>query len=141
MLDEVANQGFGDRSIDPIHRHVVSVVGRPSQGKLGQVACSHHQSIQLVGQIHQHLGPFTCLAVFVGDVQHLRIVTDILEMLSDGFRNRDGPQFNTQGLGKLYGIAFGTFGGTKARHGYRNDAASAQTQHIESPYTDQQGQR
>ena len=38
ILDHVAHQRLGYRGIDPVHRHVVPVVGGPAQRQLGEVA-------------------------------------------------------------------------------------------------------
>ncbi|MPM44433.1 hypothetical protein SDC9_91111 [bioreactor metagenome] len=139
MPDQVPNQGLRYRAVDPVHRHMIPVVGRPAKSQLRKVPRSDHQGVELVCQVHQHLGPFARLTVLVGDIQHLRVVTDILEVLTHSLGDGDGAQLNTQSLCQLGCIALGAFGGAKSRHRYRNNVLAFQAQQVEGPYGDQKG--
>ena len=60
---------------------MVAVIGRPAECQFGEIAGPYDESVLLVGDIHQQLGPFACLAVFVSHVVDGRIVVDVAEML------------------------------------------------------------
>ena len=63
ILRHVANQkfheGFGDRTVDVVHRHVVGVVSAPAESLFGHIASPKHES-----SIHQEHGPHSSLYVF-----------------------------------------------------------------------------
>ena len=77
-------QRFGHACVDSVHRHVVAVVGGPSESKLRQVACSDYHSIALVGNVHKQLGAFTGLRVLISHVVHVYVVADVIEVLDAG---------------------------------------------------------
>ena len=58
---QMANQGFRDRGVNPIHGHVVTIVCSPSQGQFRQVTRTDNQSSYFIGIIHQNLRTFTRL--------------------------------------------------------------------------------
>ena len=76
----MTDQGLWYGCVHCIHGHVVSVIGRPSKSKLGEVSCSDHNTAGLVCNVHQNLCTFACLSVLIGDIMYLRIMSDIAEM-------------------------------------------------------------
>ena len=71
---------FGDGRVYGIHRHVVTIVGSPSQCQFGEVASAHHKSSGLVGYIHEYLRPFACLTVFICHIVNHGVVCNVTEM-------------------------------------------------------------
>ena len=65
---QIAHEGLGNGSVDPIHGHVIAVIGRPAQRKLGQISGSNHQPALLIGNIHQQIGALTRLCIFKGHI-------------------------------------------------------------------------
>lgn len=112
-FDQVLDQCFRDTSVHAVHRHVVAVVGRPAECQFGEIAGSDNEAVLLVGDIHQQLGPFACLAVFVGHVVDGRIVVDVSEMLQAGFLDRDFFQGDTEGTDEVAGVGIGAVGRTE----------------------------
>ena len=94
--DKMPHKCFGDRSVDAIHAHVITIVCCPSKGQLTEVSCSNYHSIHLVGCIHENLGAFTCLAVFVGYIVYVDVMTDIVEMLCNCVANADFSDGNAK---------------------------------------------
>ena len=87
--DEVTDERLGHTSIDTIHRHVITIIGGPSQGEFREVARSDDNRILLVGNVHQDLRTLTCLRVLIGDIMNFRVLADILEMLGDSLSDID----------------------------------------------------
>ena len=58
---QILDQRLGNAGIDSVHRHVVAVIGSPSQCQFRQVAGTDHHGVQLVGKVHQNLRPLTGL--------------------------------------------------------------------------------
>ena len=86
-LDHAAHHCFRNAGIEAVHRHVVSVVCGPAECKLREVACSDYDSSGLVCNIHQNLGPFSCLSVFICGVMDCRIVFYVCKMMVAGCCN------------------------------------------------------
>ena len=59
--NEVTDERLGHTGIDTIHRHVISIIGGPSQSEFGEVACADNDRILLVGNVHQDLRTFASL--------------------------------------------------------------------------------
>ena len=76
-LDEVLDQCLGNGAVDAIIGHVVGIVGAPSEGQFGEVACADDEAVALVGYIHENLGTLPGLGVFVGAVVDFRVVADV----------------------------------------------------------------
>ena len=53
------------------------------------------ETAQLVGNIHQNLSPFACLAVFVGYIVYGHVVVNIVKVLDAGFLYADFFNGNT----------------------------------------------
>ena len=119
---------------------MVAVIGGPSQRQLRQVARTHHESAQLIAEVHQNLRTLTSLTVLVGHVMDIRVVADVLEMLRHRLGNAYLAHGDAQALHQADGIAIGAAGGAKARHGDANDALAVVAQFIEGLYAYQQGQ-
>ena len=80
VLHQVSYQRFGNGGIDTVHAHVVAVVGGPAKCQFAHVARAHHEASRLAGSVHEHLGAFARLGVFVGQVVHAGIVADVAEV-------------------------------------------------------------
>ena len=86
---QMAYEGLGYRSVDAVHRHVVAIVGRPTERQLAQVARADHQTAHLVGVVHQDLRPLAGLSVLVGGRAVVGRQADVAEMLFDRGGDRD----------------------------------------------------
>ena len=82
-------QRLWDGHIHAVHAHVVAVVGGPSECQLGKVARADDKPVHLIGHVHQNLGAFARLAVFIRHIVFVRIHADILKMLHTGFFDAD----------------------------------------------------
>ena len=138
---QVTHQGLGNAHVDVVHRHVVTVVGGPTQSQLRQVARAQHEAVDLVGEVHQNLGALTCLAVFIGHVVVIRIVADVLEMLSHCSGDADLMQRHAQRLDHGAGIGVSAVGGAEARHGDGMDVLAVASHAVKRPHGNQQRQR
>ncbi len=110
---------------------MVAVVCSPSKGKFRHVSGTHHQSACLIGIIHQNLGTFARLAVFVGHVVLIDGVPDIPEMLSDSFHNGNLLHGHACRLHQFHGVVIGPFGGTKPWHGDPVNIFTRQSEDVE----------
>ena len=117
---------------------MIAIIGSPPEGQFRQIASAEDQAAVLIGQIHQDLGTFPSLTIFIGHVQFLRVLADIREVL--GYRGGDVhlAKRGAVSLGQALGVAFGTAGGAKAGHGYRQNIASWAAQLFHSPHRYQQ---
>ena len=140
MAHQIPHQRFGDGAVDPIHRHMVAVVGGPAQRQLRKVAGADDDAVLLVGDIHQHLGALPRLGVFVGGVGDRLVVADIPEVLPDRFRDGNGAQRYAQPFAEDLGVAAGAVGGAEARHGNGDGIGAGTAQQIHGPDRDQQRQ-
>ena len=130
-FDQVFDQCFRDAAVHAVHRHMVAVVGRPAECQFGEVAGSDHEAVLLVGDIHQQLGPFACLAVFVGHVMDGRIMVDVAEMLKAGFLDRDLFQCDAEGADEVASVSIGAVGCTEAGHRDADDLPPWHFQSVE----------
>ena len=49
----MAHEGLGDTGIDAIHRHVIAIVGGPTESKFGEVSRADDDGILTIGHIHE----------------------------------------------------------------------------------------
>ena len=56
---------------------MVAVVGTPAEGYLRKVAGTDHETVRVVGYVHQDLGPFTSLGILERNIMVFRIMSDI----------------------------------------------------------------
>ena len=52
---QMTDERLRNTRIHTVHRHVVAVIGRPSQSEFREVTSTHDNGILLVGHIHQDL--------------------------------------------------------------------------------------
>ena len=64
VADKMLDKRLGYRAVHTVHRHMIAVVGRPAESKLGQIARAYYKSARLIGDVHKHLCAFSCLTVF-----------------------------------------------------------------------------
>ena len=50
--DKMAHQSFRYAGVNTVHRHMVAVIGRPAESKLGHIARADHESAGTVGDVH-----------------------------------------------------------------------------------------
>ena len=134
----MAHQRLGDAHVDVIHRHVVAVIGRPSQSQLRQVARAKHEAIHLIGEIHQYLGALTRLAVLIGHVVVLGVMTDIFEVLHHSSRNADFMKRHAERLDHLTGIGIGAVGRAETRHRDGMDVLAVTAHAVKRTHSHQQ---
>ena len=137
---QVAYQGLGDAAVDAVHGHMVAVVGRPTQGQLGEVTRTDYHTAHVVGDVHDDLGALAGLGVLVGHVADGGIMADVLEVLIDRIENIHGAEVHPQLLAEDGGVGLGADGGTEAGHGHRHDVGTGTTQQVHGPNHDQEGQ-
>ena len=87
IAHQILDERLGNATIDTIHRHVVAVVGGPTECQLREVACAYHQCVAFVGKIHEYLCTLAGLRILIGGIVDGGIVTNILKMLSNGLGN------------------------------------------------------
>ena len=110
---------------------MIAVVCSPAQRQFGQVACTHNDAIKLIGLVHKDLSALSGLGILVGDIVELRILTDVLKVLSDAFSDVYLCQSGAVSLCQLAGVGVGAVCGAEAGHSYSLDAVPVKTQHIE----------
>ena len=80
-LDKHPHQTLRNRAIDVVHRHMVAVVGRPTECSLAQIARTDDHAADRIGNIHQYLRALACLRIFVCRTALGRIDAYVAEML------------------------------------------------------------
>ena len=98
MVYEITDQGLWNAGIHAIHAHVVAIIGSPSQSQFREVAGTDNHSSHLICQVHQDLGTFTCLRIFIGYIMHAGIMTDVLEVLGYRLGDADFLDGDTEAL-------------------------------------------
>ena len=137
---QVAHQRLGDRAVDAVHAHVVTVVGAPAQSQLGKVAGADDQAAGLVGDIHKHLSPFPGLAVLKGNGVVLHVVADILEVAADGSGDIHGFEGSAHTLRQDDRVVLRAVRGAEAGHGDGHDVRHGPVQHLHGKSRDQHRQ-
>ena len=137
-LDEVAHQRLRDACIDPVHGHMVGVVGRPAECELTEVAGADDDAVRLIRDVHEDLRPLTGLRVLVDHGMVLRVVPDVLEMLQHRGLDIDLAQRRMQESRQRHRIVVGAVRGAEGRHGHRDDVLAREAQHVEGARDDKQ---
>ena len=65
---------FGNGCVHAVHAHVISVVRRPAQSQLGQIARADDYTARLIRNIHYDLRTFARLRVLIGNVVYITVV-------------------------------------------------------------------
>ena len=133
-------ESLGYAGIYSIHRHVVAIVGSPSEGKLAEVACSHHHSADAVCHVHKNLCALSSLSVLVGDVVVCDVVVDVEEMLCDTLCYGYFLHSDTERCHKTNGIVVCAVGGSKSWHGDAVDSLAVETKIVEGTYAYEKGE-
>ena len=137
---QMAHQSLGNGAVDPVHAHMVPVVGGPAQGQLGQIPGAHHQTAGLVGNVHEHLGALPGLTIFKGDVVVFHRLADVPKMTLDRLADVNALEGAAQPLGQLHGVVPGAVGGAEAGHGHGDDVAGRPVQQAHSHPGDEHSQ-
>ena len=141
IADQMTDKSLGDGAVHGVHRHMISVIGRPPQGKLGEVAGSDHDSSGLVGDVHEYLCPLSRLTVLIGDVVHAYVVTDVAEVKGHRLVEADFPEGDTELADQGAGIPVGPVSSAEAGHGDGDDAFPWKVKHVECLNGYQKGER
>lgn len=134
------DQGFGQRGVQTVHRHLVAIVGRPAQCQFAQVARAEDHAVLHVGDVHQDLCPLPGLGVFVGGRLFFGVESDIGEVLFAGFADGNFAGSDAQAAHQGDRVAVGAVAGAESGHCDADDAFAVEPEAIESPHGDQQGQ-
>lgn len=113
----MADQRFGNRGVYSIHRHVITVIGRPAKCQFRKISGTDDKAAGLIRHIHQKLGALPRLRVFKNNIEFVRIMPDVLKMLFYRRRNIDDAQCCADSLGQIFGVSLCPGSRTKARHG------------------------
>ena len=140
-FDDMTHERLGHRGVDPVHRHLVAVVGRPTQRQFRQVTRTHDQRSLAVGHVHQNLRPFAGLRILVGRRTVVGRQPDVAEVLLAGGADRNLACRDTQLAHQRQGIAIGAVGRPEPRHRDPHDPPPVESQPIEGVYRDEQRQR
>ena len=139
--DKVPDQGLRNTGVDTVHRHMVAVVGRPAERELRKVARTDDEAVRFIGKVHEDLGAFPGLRVFIGDVVVVLIVADVGEMLPHRVPDRDLAKLRPRTFRQHAGVAVRPVGGPEARHRDAENAAPRQAEHIEGLDRNKERQR
>ena len=134
------DQSLWHRGIDPVHRHVVPIVGAPAEGQLRKVSSAHDQAVLLVRYVHQDLSPLTRLRVLISRIHHCRIMPYVPEMLLNSGDNRDLPGCYPKGLHQVCRIGFGPDCRPESGHSDADYSRAVQAQLVEGHRRDYQRQ-
>ena len=113
---------------------MVAVISCPTQSQFRQISCTDHQAVRLVGYIHQYLGSFTGLAVFISNIMYGNVVSDVFEMLKTSLFDTDFLYRYSQRIHEIESIVVGTVGRPETRHGDTLYLFAGKVQPVESPY-------
>ena len=73
----MTDERFRNSAVDSVHGHVVAVVGCPAECQFGKVSRADDQAARLVGDVHQDLGAFASLRIFVRDTPVAGVQSDV----------------------------------------------------------------
>ena len=138
---QVADKGLGHAGIHTIHRHVVTIIGSPSQCQFREVSRTNDDGIFLVCYIHQDLRTFTGLGILVGHIMHLLIMAYILKMLGHSLGNTDFTDSHAQCLHQFNGVIVRTIRRSEAWHRDTYDTLSIEVEFVESLHRHKKCQR
>ena len=98
-LHQMLHKSLRHRCIDGIHRHMVAIICTPAESQFGEVASAEHYTAATVGIVHKNLRAFAGLRVLKSRVMAMRVLSDIVEMLSHSrsywdFERRDSQKFH-----------------------------------------------
>ena len=130
--DEGPDQGLGDAGVDPVHRHMVAVVGAPAEGEFAEVAGADDEAAFGVGDVHQDLRALTRLGVLISNVLGDAVVPDVTEMPLDGFRDGNLAGGDAQPGHQVDRVVFRAGGGPEPGHRDAEDPGAGESQLVES---------
>ena len=136
--DEMADKGLRDGAVDVVHGHVVGIVGAPAEGEFAEVACADDESTELVGYVHEYLGAFACLSVFVGDIVVGGVVSDVGKVLEAGFADGNFATGDSELLHEGLSVVVGAVCGAETRHGDADDVAAAAIEPVHGSDADEE---
>ena len=114
--DNVTHERLGNIAVHGVHGHVIGVIRAPAKCDFGKVTRSNDNAAFFICQVHQDLGAFASLYVFVSHIELCRIVTDVLEMLQARGLDVDCSEFNAQEFRHRNSIVLCAFGRAESRH-------------------------
>ena len=120
---------------------MIGVIGAPAQGDLTEITGAQHNTAEVIGHVHQYLGAFPGLRVFIGDGMVALIVSDIPEMQAYSLMNRDFPGGDVQLVHQCQRVLVSAIRGAEAGHGNSKDMRARQLKTIHGAAGSQQCQR
>ena len=112
----MADQCLWHRRIHRIHGHMISVVSRPAECQLRQIACADDHTTGLICNVHKNLGSLTCLSILVSHIVHFRILSDIPEMDIDRILDTDFHKIRIETFDEAHRIIVSTIRCSESRH-------------------------
>ena len=140
-MHKILDESLWDRHIDTIHRHVVAIISCPTKSQLREVTRSNHHTIEFIAQIHENLSSLTSLTILVGDIVHVDVVLNILEMLYTGILNAYLLDCYAKMLHERDGVMVSAVGCSEARHSHTHDTSARIFELIECLDANEQGKR
>ena len=119
---------------------MIAVISSPSESQLGKVAGADDNAAEPIGQIHENLGPLSGLGIFVGDVMHMDIVSDISKMGLHRLGDADFMEGRAKALNQSHSVVVGAVSGAETGHGHRVNLLSGNVKPVASCGADQKGQ-
>ena len=141
VADDISDQRLGHGRVDAVHRHVIAVVGRPTQRNFGQVACADDYAAAHIGDVHQHLRALSRLRVLVRHVGQVDGVIDVRKMDLDRLAYLDLFEVCAQPLCERLGVGASTRRRTEARHRHRKHVFGRKPRYLRRVYGDQKRKR
>ena len=141
IADQMADQRLRHGTVDRVHGHMVTVVGRPAERQLGEITGSDDDAAGLVRQIHQHLGALSGLGILISNICHFRIMSDVCKMTHDSVFDIDLFQCAAKGLRHGARVSVGPVRGSEGRHRDGIDSPAVQAEQIKCLYCNKQRQR
>ena len=120
---------------------MIAIVSSPAKRQLGQIAGADDQTACLVGDVHQDLGSFSGLGIFIRNILDGRIVADIGEVTENSLTDRNLAQGGVLAFRQTARVLVGPVGRAETGHGDRLDTGTVQTQCVKCPYRHQKRQR
>ena len=132
--------GLGQAQIYVVHAGMVAVIGAPAVDELAEVLGAHIQAVDLVGDVHEHLGALSGLGVFKGDAVIVMGVADVVKMLVDGLADINDPDLRAALLGHDDGVGLGAGGSAEAGQGAGHHVRGGQAHALHGHGADHDGQ-
>ena len=136
----MAHERLWHGGVDAVHRHLISVVGRPAEREFREVAGADDEAPLFIGDVHQHLRAFARLRVFKGHVIFVLFMADVAEVEFHRFRYVDASEIDAERLAEQFRVALRPCRGAEAGHRHGEDAGARALHQVRRPDGDEQRQ-